>query len=511
MSSTSHTTTYLRLLISTMSIVSNDFSSHASSIQQAASESAYRLIISLANEEILNCKPQSRAMHFQLVQSLLTWVYTTCAHYLPSSLTGSHEVLVLFEGWSPAADTALPVTSLRQMDHADFPNSSTLVTPQIAQSLVSPALLNTDAQIHPAVAGKLLHISFLCKFIHVFQVNGTFDHLHFGHKCLLTMGAWLAEEKFIISISSSLIALNARKKTPALIQNYSARHSNISHFMSMIAPASLSVVLVPIPQGYGASITDQDVSSVVLSTESQHHGDRIISLRSSGRLQPVSIFVVDVVTGPVPISRLQGEVMVPKLASSYVRNVRAQTSKATIILLNGLTGAGKQTIGEHLACLIPGARLIHNHLLLDPIDALCPRSDPAYLNLRRQQRRLAFAFIHTQAASLPSTSIFTANCSTSPLGLEVAQEFQTAARQCGVVFVPVAILCDPEEVFRRVEARAAKPFSPFKLADGSIVRAIWMNKAVHRYNVEEELVVNVTSMSAHEAASRILHHVRSLT
>lgn len=35
-------------------------------------------------------------------------------------------------------------------------------------------------------------------------IGGTFDHLHAGHKVLLSMAAWIAEEKLIVGVTGAL-------------------------------------------------------------------------------------------------------------------------------------------------------------------------------------------------------------------------------------------------------------------------------------------------------------------
>ena len=37
----------------------------------------------------------------------------------------------------------------------------------------------------------------------VVALGGTFDHLHAGHKILLSMGAWIASEKLIVGITGA--------------------------------------------------------------------------------------------------------------------------------------------------------------------------------------------------------------------------------------------------------------------------------------------------------------------
>jgi len=48
----------------------------------------------------------------------------------------------------------------------------------------SPVLRGTEPSLYPVVAA-----------------GGTFDHLHAGHKILLSMTAWIAEEKVIVGVT----------------------------------------------------------------------------------------------------------------------------------------------------------------------------------------------------------------------------------------------------------------------------------------------------------------------
>jgi predicted kinase len=67
-----------------------------------------------------------------------------------------------------------------------------------------------------------------------------------------------------------------------------------------------------------------------------------------------------------------------------------------IIVLNGFPGTGKHTILKRLQELLPAdksSRLVDNHLLIDPVQALFPdRSDDHYA-LRRRIRDAVFPCI----------------------------------------------------------------------------------------------------------------------
>lgn len=70
---------------------------------------------------------------------------------------------------------------------------------------------------------------------------------------------------------------------------------------------------------------------------------------------------------------------------------------APLIHLCSWPGAGKYTIGRALAEQI-GGRLLHNHLALDPANALYDRSDPRHAPFRADLREL----IYREAEELPA-------------------------------------------------------------------------------------------------------------
>lgn len=66
--------------------------------------------------------------------------------------------------------------------------------------LESPVIEDSQPSTYPVVA-----------------LGGTFDHLHAGHKILVSMGAWIAEEKLIVGVTgghSSLSFDDARIADP---------------------------------------------------------------------------------------------------------------------------------------------------------------------------------------------------------------------------------------------------------------------------------------------------------
>ncbi|KAJ4160860.1 hypothetical protein BFJ70_g13232 [Fusarium oxysporum] len=65
------------------------------------------------------------------------------------------------------------------------------------------------------------------------------------------------------------------------------------------------------------------------------------------------------------------------------------------VYINGFPGIGKLTIAKELQQLLPDSKVYHNHLVIDPIDALVERLSPGYHEMRTGLRRYVLNEIAT--------------------------------------------------------------------------------------------------------------------
>ena len=140
----------------------------------------------------------------------------------------------------------------------------------------------------------------------------------------------------------------------------------------------------------------------------------------------------------------------------------------TIILLMGFAGCGKYTIGQGLSKLT-GAKLVDNHLINNPIftvvhqDGVTPLPPPVWDKVK-EIRRIVYNAI--RELSPPNLSfIFTAELRESNTADHVAfVELKKLADARGSLFVPFRLVCDVDELCRRVvspeRAERLKMISP---------------------------------------------------
>lgn len=163
-------------------------------------------------------------------------------------------------------------------------------------------------------------------------VGGTFDHLHVGHKLLLTATALLAEpkgshmnstEEVLLIIGISGDDLLTQKKFAEQMENWEERQRKVADFLESIivfeAPgkifrkaesisnpgphgryvrvtfdSAITIEYVRILDPFGPTITKENISALVVSQETMSGGKAVNEKRQEKGWTPLEIFKIDV-------------------------------------------------------------------------------------------------------------------------------------------------------------------------------------------------------------------------
>ncbi|KAJ1902251.1 hypothetical protein LPJ66_000138 [Kickxella alabastrina] len=124
-------------------------------------------------------------------------------------------------------------------------------------------------------------------------VGGTFDHLHTGHKILLTATALAATHRIVCGISAD--ALLENKKHKEFLQSYRTRERNVLMFLRKIRK-DIIVELVPIADPYGPTATDSTIGALVVSQETLGGSSVLNVRRKENGMVPMELMPVDLIT-----------------------------------------------------------------------------------------------------------------------------------------------------------------------------------------------------------------------
>ncbi|KAJ3105004.1 hypothetical protein HDU97_008612 [Phlyctochytrium planicorne] len=131
----------------------------------------------------------------------------------------------------------------------------------------------------------------------VVAVGGTFDHLHGGHKILLTSCVWLTLRKLICGVYdfSGNEARLLKKKAGDLMEPIDFRLQRVTQFLRMMK-SGINYHIVPITDDYGPTKDEPDIQALVGSLETAKGCDAVNELRASKGLSHLSIFLVGLVS-----------------------------------------------------------------------------------------------------------------------------------------------------------------------------------------------------------------------
>ncbi|CAH2354773.1 phosphopantetheine adenylyltransferase [[Candida] railenensis] len=124
--------------------------------------------------------------------------------------------------------------------------------------------------------------------------GGTFDHLHDGHKILLSMTLFLASKKVIIGVTGP--KLLTKKKYQEVLESYEKREQNVKEFYKhILASASIEFDYYEINDVCGPTGFVRDIDALVVSGESAKGGEFVNNYRSEKSFPILDIITVDVV------------------------------------------------------------------------------------------------------------------------------------------------------------------------------------------------------------------------
>jgi phosphopantetheine adenylyltransferase len=191
-------------------------------------------------------------------------------------------------------------------------------------------------------------------------VGGTFDHLHIGHKLLLTMFAFVlgrrqpSDSPSVLTVGITGDALLVNKKFADQLESWKARQEATHDFLHSIVyfgqsddnriqvqevnepgpnghavhvsyPFGLTIKYVEIWDPFGPTITDKDITALALSLETRGGGAAVNEKRKEQGWDPLEVYEVAVLDASEEGS--VDETFQSKLSSTEIRRKRSELVK----------------------------------------------------------------------------------------------------------------------------------------------------------------------------------------
>lgn len=160
----------------------------------------------------------------------------------------------------------------------------------------------------------------------VAALGGTFDHLHVGHKILLTMASLIAQRKIIVGVTDD--AMLTKKSNASLLEPIDERIATVNAFISLVRLpfAPLNQCVVKLEDVAGPAATEADLQALVVTDETLSGAEFIDGKRKENGLSCLENWVIGVV-GSEGQTELKGDAKAlaeSKIGSTAIRKWLAE-------------------------------------------------------------------------------------------------------------------------------------------------------------------------------------------
>ncbi len=188
--------------------------------------------------------------------------------------------------------------------------------------------------------------------------------------------------------------------------------------------------------------------------------------------------------------------------------------KNNIILLMGIAGTGKMTIGEAIVKKNPSFKLVTPDSSFGSILKLLGDNDQVMWSLNEKGwsavNQALDVMLYTIAEVCPKESNFVITSemlANNPYHQNYFERVLRAASQRSAILTPVRLICELDELLNRVQNTSRLAY--FKTRDVDLIKKRFAEDKVFLSNMPNELTLDVTNLMPNESAEKILKWVVS--
>mmetsp|Transcript_3772 Transcript_3772/g.6438 ORF Transcript_3772/g.6438 Transcript_3772/m.6438 type:complete len:162 (+) Transcript_3772:716-1201(+) len=125
-------------------------------------------------------------------------------------------------------------------------------------------------------------------------LGGTFDHMHSGHRLLLTQAALLTKERMLIGVTSDILL---KKKVYAdIIEPFEQRCSKVRSFLRRLkSRGDFTLDIFELNDPAGRAATDSELEACILTREVQKGGEITNQKRQEKGLSSLPLVFADMI------------------------------------------------------------------------------------------------------------------------------------------------------------------------------------------------------------------------
>ena len=148
-------------------------------------------------------------------------------------------------------------------------------------------------------------------------LGGTFDHLHNGHKLLLSQAMMCSDQRILCGVTTD--KLLQKKAYAAYLEAYEVRLRSVEEFCKRVNPnlfkGDKKLVTFELEDPVGPTGTDPNLEALILTREVEKGGKMVNDTREKNGLRPVQLVFVDMILADIE----EKSQFSNKTASTFIR------------------------------------------------------------------------------------------------------------------------------------------------------------------------------------------------
>ncbi|GEM_PF-1908021 len=186
-----------------------------------------------------------------------------------------------------------------------------------------------------------------------------------------------------------------------------------------------------------------------------------------------------------------------------------------IILLTGIAGSGKMTIGKAIVKQHPEFKLITTDPWVEPILKLLGDNEQVWWSLDEKGwkaiNQSLDVMLYTVSEVCPKETNFVITSEMlagNPYHQNYFDRIVMAAKKRGAKLIPVRLICDLEELLKRVQSSDRSAY--FKTQDVKLIQKRFSEEKVFFSKMPNELTLDITELTPDNVARKIMEWVANI-
>jgi pantetheine-phosphate adenylyltransferase len=218
---------------------------------------------------------------------------------------------------SPDVNTIICYRDDIVLDQINLRRSQMNLSPLSIQIYKSETIRSQIPIVHSSFNIKLSNRTF--RLYRRVVLGGTFDHLHIGHKLLISQAILASNNTIVCGICDGELLNN--KEYPEYLQDISIRATNVIQF-SKLFRQPMTIEIIPITDYQGTSTVDDNLDAIIVSLETVKGAHNINEIRVRNGLSPLEIMIVDIVSTIEHIDCLRFKVSSTEIRKQLFKKLR---------------------------------------------------------------------------------------------------------------------------------------------------------------------------------------------